>query len=789
MKKLAFFLFCMSFSFVLSMNSNASDRYIDRNGVQIYYDVNDADTAGGRAMVTRVYAPSSVTSVTIPDTLGGYPVVSIGPDPEISSGAFGYNKHLQSISLPDSVCQIYQHSFSGLRKLKFLSVNGDGIVIDQNAFRYCNKLQVEFRGNGAVKYISGYVFDSADTNSLDFNVIKGRVNNESWIGYDETWKNEAEWKALVNSLTPFSVSVTTGKGADWTPEFEELTAASGYTDPDQIRSNSISTEDYKAWIRKAARWVDSNEEQSEVRIDVAYNIMSEPTSNDMVFVLDVSRSMYYSPGLMSGSNYSRQFLVYDQARSVAKALLDLNETGTIYNRVGATMFGSHLRGTSKGEPGTDSGMFKDYASFIRWLDKNNSLKVDGTNYSPGLDAAVNIFNGRLVKSRNPSVLFLSDGEPNEGYKGAFPGTSIIGYGGTETTKLSKLGATRYCILLGPNTTDTLTAVTNIAGMPGTSSDSTRTFVSPDADTLKKAFKNIMESVADNLSLELLDTAGNTFEIAGTPAGSVGTISVSGSQTDWDLNGASPGVVYTITIVQNVKRNNSDHNAYFHGEMETNLGNTVLLEAALGSLLEVDSPKLTKTLGLVNIRVHVFGGTATALDGTTGNEIIDTITETGSYTARYQGDTKLKSINVSVDGGATKIEIDTLLYEHSYTIDDIRTDYDIYVEYKIPGWSVYAQAINGTISPAFKGGIALGGECTVEYSPMQGYYLYAIYIDGVPIDDLNRHSRRYQFIETTETDHYIIVEYKEYTTDEENDEEDKEEDKDKEKPESWGDYRN
>jgi len=781
---MVFFICCFTLAFLPAIPAYAADTYTfrDADGVGYEYSI----SSGNRAVITKVSAPFWVKKVTVPGVIPGtnYPIVAIGASSNNNyigafrsysnyHGAFpSYsNYQVMSVTLPDSVCQIYGRAFEGLTNLQRLSVNGNDVVIEQDAFKGCNRLAVTFRGTGAIKHISGYVFGKTGrtgTNCLDFNVIKNRVDNDSWIGYDELWNNETEWEALVNSLTPFSVSVSEGDyDRDWTPVFDELTAAAGYKDPDQIKSASIFTENYNAWIRKAARWVDSSEEQAEIRLDVAYNILGGKGSNDMVFVMDASGSMYFGANLVSGSNYSRQFLVYDQVRSVSKALLDINDSEKNYNRVGAVMFGgSTLRGTSISLSETDNGMFTDYAKFIKWLDYENWIENQSTYYSVGLQGAVDILKGRDDPNRTPSVLFLSDGDPSTGSgRGWFPGGTISGYGGYETTLLSKLGTTRYSILFG--NTSLMNNVTYIAGATGVSNDSSKAFASPDAETLKAAFQEILGAVADNLDLKLYDTAGSTFDVNGLPAVTDGTINLVGAQTTWDLSATNKREVYTIIILQDVKRNSDDYNAYYHGELETNLGNAILMEDADGTLLEVASTKLFKTLGTVTIHVHVTNGYATSLDGSHDINIEDTITETGTYTARYTGhkSAKLESLSISDDGGIIKTELNTESFPESYIIKDVRKNYDVYVAYTLPPvttdktWSVYATVVKGTISMEEELDIPVNEKRVISYSPDYGYRLKSIIIDNEREVDPVIYANAYQFYETIGgTEHYILVIY-------------------------------
>ena len=62
--------------------------------------------SGGKATITRVNTSIS-GYITIPSTLGGYPVTSIG------EWAFSYCENLTSITIPSSVKEIGNRAFSG----------------------------------------------------------------------------------------------------------------------------------------------------------------------------------------------------------------------------------------------------------------------------------------------------------------------------------------------------------------------------------------------------------------------------------------------------------------------------------------------------------------------------------------------------------------------------------------------------------------------------------------------------------------------------------------------------
>lgn len=748
---------------------------------------------GTRASITAISLPNSfqVTHLKVPDKFYGVPVVAIAKGSGKNGRVFGplKNSQVKSVELPDSVKEIVSYAFADLPKLETLSVNSDGIAIMQNAFTGSTKLKVVFRGTKPVKYISGYIFGDAGQ-CIDFNEIKDRAGQNSWIGYQKAWNNEAEWRKLVNSLTPFAISGGTESISDWEPRFDELKASDGYTDPQQIAENSISKPTYKAWMRKSAKWTDQTKEKVLIRLDVAYNMISSKQKNDMVFVLDVSGSMYYPENLIAGSDYSRQFQVFDNARSVAKALLDLNEEGRIYNRVGVANFGTNLVNSSRGSAQADKGFFSDYPNFIQWLDKVNYYEAHWTGYSYGLDEAVEMFRYRGDKSRNPNVLFLSDGEPNRPEHGGnekFPGSDQWGYGGNATAELSNLGARRYSILLGPMNAGTYAHVVRIAGKPGESNDSSMAFSTPDSEMLKTVFEEIVMQMAESLTLNVEDTVGEKFKFNELPVVTKGSASLSGNTVNWSLSQTQACQEYTLEIVQDLKRNPEDYNAFYEGVLQTNLGDAVLNDAVLGTLLGVGSPVLEKVLPTHQVRINVTHGYAIGRDEKKYTTLEETVKQSSTYNVRYQpnADAVLQSITIAADGG-TPVPIDVTAYPDEYLLEDIRFDYDVNIVYQYPApppgtWSLYAIAVNGQVTPEQQVGIAVGQWAEVHYeADSKEFKLTEILLDGTPVDDLYLYPDFYSA--TSDTADVIREIQITFSKEDEPEEPEKEE-------ETWGDYRN
>ncbi len=136
----------------------------------------------GEATITNY--TSNATELTIPGTLGGYPVTAIGEQ------AFYFFHSLTSVTIPGSVTTIGRMAFYGCEKLTSVTIPDGVTAIWENAFRHCDSLtsvtipdSVNTIGWGAFSncdsltaiYVDGQNKNCCDVDGVLFNKTQTRL--------------------------------------------------------------------------------------------------------------------------------------------------------------------------------------------------------------------------------------------------------------------------------------------------------------------------------------------------------------------------------------------------------------------------------------------------------------------------------------------------------------------------------------------------------------------------------------------------------------------------------------
>ena len=142
--------------------------------------------SGGEVTITD--CSETATSVTIPSTIDGYPVTSIGeasfnfckslasieiPDSVTSIGdyAFAHCENLTNVKIPNSVTSIGEWAFNTCKSLTSITIPDSVINIGDNAFLSCIILETITVDDDNTKYSSderGVLFDKEKTNLIRY---------------------------------------------------------------------------------------------------------------------------------------------------------------------------------------------------------------------------------------------------------------------------------------------------------------------------------------------------------------------------------------------------------------------------------------------------------------------------------------------------------------------------------------------------------------------------------------------------------------------------------------------
>ena len=110
------------------------------DGYTYTYSVTDGKaTIGASNAWTRAISPSPTGHVTVPSSLGGFPVVGIGD--YAFYGLYSAHYKLESVTIPNGVTRIGKRAFSGCPNLTDVTIPDSMAVVDDGAFSGCSNLK------------------------------------------------------------------------------------------------------------------------------------------------------------------------------------------------------------------------------------------------------------------------------------------------------------------------------------------------------------------------------------------------------------------------------------------------------------------------------------------------------------------------------------------------------------------------------------------------------------------------------------------------------------------------
>lgn len=167
--------------------------------------------SNGKATVVGIQSPS--LSLTVPSTLGGYPVTTIG------SRAFEKQTGMTGITIPDSVTTIESYAFHGLNQLTYVTIGNGVTEIKKFAFYGCSRLKSLTLGE-SLKTIGENAFSDCITlKTIDFPEKLTEIDDGAFSGC----------KALTKITFPDSVGYIGTTAFFQCTGLTEVTLGSGVT--------------------------------------------------------------------------------------------------------------------------------------------------------------------------------------------------------------------------------------------------------------------------------------------------------------------------------------------------------------------------------------------------------------------------------------------------------------------------------------------------------------------------------------------------------------------------------
>lgn len=184
------------------------------NGIEWTYFIKDGEASLGSEYSTRAIPESTSGAITIPSTLGGYPVTSI------RYRAFNDCWSLTSITIPNSVTSIGEEAFKGCKSLTSVTMPNSVTSIGGFAFFGCSSLTSVTIPN-SVTSIGGGAFGGCS--SLTSITIPNSVR-EIWSG------------AFANCSSLTSVTIPNSVTSIGMWAFNKCSSLTSVTIPDSVKS-------------------------------------------------------------------------------------------------------------------------------------------------------------------------------------------------------------------------------------------------------------------------------------------------------------------------------------------------------------------------------------------------------------------------------------------------------------------------------------------------------------------------------------------------------------------------
>ena len=179
------------------------------DGIEWKYIVSDgaAEVTSGGNSPAIPYETSG--EITVPDTLGGYSVTSIGAN--AFSGEAGSCYLLTGVTMPNSVTNIGYHAFFGCYDLLNVTIGSGVTSIGEEAFADCRSVtNITFKGNAPD--IGDYAFDPIGEDC----VVHVSYSSTGWdLDDDGTWNGIMVERYLDESSLPEGVAVINGVTNYW----------------------------------------------------------------------------------------------------------------------------------------------------------------------------------------------------------------------------------------------------------------------------------------------------------------------------------------------------------------------------------------------------------------------------------------------------------------------------------------------------------------------------------------------------------------------------------------------